>query len=248
MDQQIQNMLSPYQKLSTSEYQVLNYMIEHINTSQVIGIREVAKANFVSTSTVLRMCKKLGYSGYKEFMFYLQNKTKMQQTEKLKSNHYEASLNYFIDNYKVTLGLLNEEDISDFQKIIDASDSIFINGTGLSRMFVQYLSHKLFLLGKNVVVSQIDDSKTIFLTKIRHCQLMISISKSGETEYVLEKTNIAKSLGLQVVSFTNSLPNSLTELAEISFKVYDDVHVLDERSVISSFNSNMIQLIDIVFL
>ncbi len=77
---------------------------------------------------------------------------------------------------------------------------------------------------------------------------MISISKSGETEYVLEKTNIAKSVGVQVVSFTNSLPNSLVELSQISFKVYDDIHVLDERSVISSFNSNMIQLIDIIFL
>ncbi len=50
--------------LTEIEIEVLNYMIDNINDINKMGVRGVAKNNFTSTSTIMRLAKKLGYSGF----------------------------------------------------------------------------------------------------------------------------------------------------------------------------------------
>ena len=55
------------QSFNNLEMLVYNYVMEHRHEVQYMTIRELAEAVHVSTSTVVRFCKKAGCDGYSEF-------------------------------------------------------------------------------------------------------------------------------------------------------------------------------------
>lgn len=54
-------------ELNALELMVYNYVSKHKNQVMYMTIRELAEAAGVSTTTVLRFCKKMGCDGYSEF-------------------------------------------------------------------------------------------------------------------------------------------------------------------------------------
>ena len=55
------------QSLNDLEMLVYSYIMEHKEEVQYMTIRELSQAVHVSTSTVIRFCKKAGCDGYSEF-------------------------------------------------------------------------------------------------------------------------------------------------------------------------------------
>ena len=54
-------------ELNATELMVYTYVSKHKNQVMYMTIRELAEAAGVSTTTVLRFCKKMGCDGYSEF-------------------------------------------------------------------------------------------------------------------------------------------------------------------------------------
>jgi len=57
--------------LTDTEQAVLEYLLLHLDEALKLGVRGVAKANFTSTSTVMRLSRKLGYNGFIEMYYKL---------------------------------------------------------------------------------------------------------------------------------------------------------------------------------
>ena len=57
-------------KLNDTEQQILSYLEFHSDQILDIRIQKVAEDNYTSTSTVFRLAKKMGFSGYKELTYY----------------------------------------------------------------------------------------------------------------------------------------------------------------------------------
>ncbi|MES5431008.1 MurR/RpiR family transcriptional regulator [Enterococcus gallinarum] len=68
----VEMLIDKYQ-LNDSEAEVLRFMKKNRQSLKTIGIRDVAKATYVSTATIINMAKKIGYSGYSELVFALGN-------------------------------------------------------------------------------------------------------------------------------------------------------------------------------
>lgn len=49
--------------LTENEQAVLEYLMVHLDTALSQGVRSIARDNYTSTSTIMRLAKKLGYSG-----------------------------------------------------------------------------------------------------------------------------------------------------------------------------------------
>lgn len=50
-------------QLTDIERNVLEYLLTHLDQALKLGVRGVARENFTSTSTVMRLSRKLGYNG-----------------------------------------------------------------------------------------------------------------------------------------------------------------------------------------
>lgn len=84
--------------LNELEMQVYQYILQHKAAVPYMRIRELAAKSYVSPTTVLRFCKKMGCEGYSEFKWKMKNEAGQEKTEILPDNHEEICA--FFDELK----------------------------------------------------------------------------------------------------------------------------------------------------
>ena len=216
--------------LTEIEIKVLKYIVENINEVNKLGVRGIAKNNFTSTSTIMRLAKKLGYSGFLEMQYNLSSLKKGIDGDVLNEKGFVESL-----NLKNLLEMNSQTNIEKFIDLLFNDDNkfIFIYATGFSGIVAEYINKKLLVMGKRCIISNGTDSIGVFENNLDYISAIIVISKSGETSMVLNKVKIAKEQGIQVISFTNEKENSISKLSDISFKI-DDPNKLDDRNLMQN--------------
>ena len=55
-------------ELTSSEQEIFNYVIKNLHVVKNMSIRQLADKCFISTTTLFRFVKKLGYEGYADFI------------------------------------------------------------------------------------------------------------------------------------------------------------------------------------
>ena len=58
--------------LSEDEKKVITSITAHIERGEKrVGIQQIASENFLSPTSIVKMCKRLGFDGYSELYYYL---------------------------------------------------------------------------------------------------------------------------------------------------------------------------------
>ncbi|MBS6502056.1 MurR/RpiR family transcriptional regulator [Clostridium tertium] len=229
--------------LTEIEIKVLNYIVDNIDEVNKLGVRGIAKNNYTSTSTIMRLSKKLGYSGFLEMQYNLAS---------LKGNELGENLNErdFVDSLDMD-SLLKENSSDAINKFVDIlfnddSKFIFIYANGFSGIVAEYINKKLLVMGKRCILSNGTDSIGVFENNLDYISSIIVISKSGETPMVLNKVKTAKEHGINVIAFTNERENSISKLADVSFKI-DDANKLDDRNLMpNTFFPKVLVLVELL--
>ncbi|MDU7442194.1 MAG: MurR/RpiR family transcriptional regulator, partial [Clostridium sp.] len=138
-------------KLSQIEETILTYLIENIDICINKGIRSIAKDNFTSPSTIIRLAKKLGYSGFVELMYSLKNKLSTETLDTFFDGINDK--NIFNTNY--------DKACEDFIECIK-DGNILISGEGFSEIVSKYMYMKLLVLGKKSILSTFIDFDILF--------------------------------------------------------------------------------------
>lgn len=239
--------------LTSAEQDILLFLIKKKMERETLSIRAAANKLFVSTTTIIRLCKKLGFSGYSEFAYHLNLKvTKMldQDIELVEDIHQPLTeaVQLFKQHFAQTFEGLHEKSIEAFLKEIQAHKMVYFYGAGFSTLFSNYFSKKLELFGYYVSNTSTSDSRAIFLNNIQKYKLMIAFSRSGETTKVFEKVKIAKDKGLTTILFTGNKNSSTAQIADIVFTVIDPTIESQREFEVTSFESNMFMLIDLLLI
>ncbi|WP_238902083.1 MULTISPECIES: MurR/RpiR family transcriptional regulator [unclassified Clostridium] len=225
-------------KITVLEEQVLEYIIENIDNVMDIGVRGVAAANYTSTSTIMRLSKKLGFTGFIDMVYNITPLVDSKSTGIVEEEDTLIGTDInFLSKY------VEEEHVDRFiQLLINKSNRyIFIYARGYSNIAADYFNKKMLGVGiKSILI----DSIGSFENNVEDMEMLIVISKSGETKEVLDKVKVAKDKNKLVVSFTKEVENSISKLSDISFKIFD-MHKLDDSNVMAnSFFPNMLMFME----
>ncbi|WP_432408711.1 MurR/RpiR family transcriptional regulator [Wukongibacter sp. M2B1] len=229
--------------LTEIETKVFNYMIDNIDDVSKMGVRGVAKNNYTSTSTIMRLARKLGYSGFLEMQYNLLALTKNELDDSLNDSDFIDSLN--MDS------LLRINSRGAIDKLInilvnDDYKFIFIYANGFSGIVAEYINKKFLVMGKKCIFSNGTDSIGVFENNLENISSIIVVSKSGETPMVLNKVKTAKKHNIKVISFTNERENSISKLSDICFKI-EDANKLDDRNLMpNTFFPKVLVLIELI--
>ncbi|MCM3597056.1 MurR/RpiR family transcriptional regulator [Metabacillus idriensis] len=237
--------------INDTEYTILLDLIEHIDQLQTYSIREAAKNNFVSTSSISRLCIKLGLSGYSELKFHLKNQydyLQENQDDTHSSMKKTASvlLDTFQQNYKKTIDPLNETDLKQFIKLLTGSSHIGVCGSGISEIVANYFTQRFQIIGKNTWLVNVSAPGGIYMNQLAKSQLMVVFSRSGESSYILSKAQIAKRQGIKIAAITSSQNSTLAEMADLILPIYGSREPLDVSYNITSYNSIVVLFIDLL--
>ena len=86
--------------LTDTEQTVLEYILDHLDTVQTEGVRGVARANYTSTSTIMRLARKMNYSGFVDMCYKLRSlvetprQTMQEEEDFLNGFSTQSLLNY----------------------------------------------------------------------------------------------------------------------------------------------------------
>ncbi|PWL89406.1 MAG: hypothetical protein DBY17_01900 [Oscillospiraceae bacterium] len=204
-------------QLTEEEHRVIVSIVKHIeNGARRVGIQQIADENFVSTSFIMKLCKRLGFGGYSELFYSLS-----QHVSEGTSEVSQMALPGLVDNY-------DKAAVTQFCGLLRAhrEQKIFAVGAGFADFVADYIVQRLGVCGFMVfnrvhfydymLFRRSADGRMV--TNIEP-SFIIAISQSGETSVVLNDVQQAKERGFQVVSFTRREDSTLAEMSDIVFIV-----------------------------
>ncbi|GAL56664.1 putative transcriptional regulator [Pseudescherichia vulneris NBRC 102420] len=195
--------------LNNLEMMVYNVVIKNRDKVMYMTIRELADAAGVSTTTVLRFCRKLECEGYSEFR--VRFKLYLAQSEPQPANFGASEIISFFKSVN------NDE----FDRLLDqatdiilASERIIFVGVGTSGSLAKYGARFFSNVGK--FSNHVDDPYFPVTNDMAKNALAIVLSVSGETEEILRFASQFSLHHCKVMSITSHEHSALAKLADFN--------------------------------
>ena len=205
-------------KLSSSEKFLWTYIQENLTDIPNLSIIKLSEDANVSTATIVRTMKKMGYSGYTDFRQQLTNNTKTNfKYKNLEKVDHDIKQAIFKSKYEVdnTLQMLNVGSIEDaIQKIKNSAD-IYIFARGFSEFIASEMLTKLQLLGKSCIMSTDPNIITTMSKRIKREDLVIFVTLNGETKELVQGAENAYKNGVSTLTITTNEDSSIAKYSEM---------------------------------
>lgn len=214
---------------------LINYITANSQNMNNITISALSKANNVGYSVVYNLIKKLGFSGYREFIISIAAE---ENTYKALNQEFFGEYSILKETYRRLLDL-NDATI-DYQKLQEfifwlnqhRDSVIYITGVGQSALGAEDLAIKLHRLGLRAFCLNKDDDNLLMHTSVlRKEDILIVFSLSGKTEVIKKSVQIAKENGVTVVAITSQEKSILNDYSDwvftiISSGLYEEKEVM----------------------
>lgn len=179
-----------------TEKDIIRYIKEHPSSLLNMSIGELAQATYSSNASIIRICKKIGYHGFKDFkMDYI------RQMESLKYVNQDIDfsfpfhsdeptwqiINSLSQVYKESIDLINSElNIDELEAIVDLLDSsqrVFIYATGDSKITAMGFTNKLVKIGKFFYIATENREELFFSQSATSNDVALFITYSKQNSY-----------------------------------------------------------------
>jgi len=187
--------LSEKYELNDLEKQIVLYIQQHQKDLKAIGIRQMAKDNYTSTSTIYKLCNKFGFDGYSDMIYHLTH-----------TKDHEISLQSQLLKYK-----------QQFTEIIqDKSKRIIVFGLGFSAPVAEYIQQRLTLFGYQALC-------VVHMEMFNHLfndnTVLIVISYSGQTPRLHEIVETASAQQIPVISFIGNQDSPIYQYSTLPLMI-----------------------------
>ncbi len=198
-------------RLTAAERRVADWVLENPHRSVSAALASVARSARVSEPTVVRFCRSVGCRGFREF--------KVRLAEGLAADHHpvhrgvragddeaEIIVNVIgagVEALNRAMRGLRADRVAQAAAQIATAKRLDFFGVGSSGVVAQDACHKFFRLGIPCFAT-CDPPTMLQLTALARDQVVIAISKSGESQPVVEACRRARNLGSTVIALTQA--------------------------------------------
>lgn len=243
-------------KASDAEKEIIQYVIDEPEKVSLMNSYQLAHITFTSPATVVRLCKKIGFSGYKDFQKSLIMELavrKENDREWDKDLQREDSLEKIITKvtYKNMLSiektgkLIDEKVLSDCLDLLENCRNIAFFGLGSSLLVARDAYLKFLRLNKSCYISDEWHTQLLYAKSLTKNDIAIMISYSGITEEMLICADAVKKKGVPLITITRMVESKLTHMAD--YKLYVPSSEVLMRSGAMSSRISQLNVIDILY-
>lgn len=197
-------------QLSESEKHVLYYVDNHIDEADQLTLVKLAEATRVSTTTVVRMCQKLGLEGFSDLKYRL----KSMRTDTPVA--YTSFIHDYIPYLTKTFAQLEDRQLKRMGSILKQAPSIFIVSVGLTKTVGEYASQRLIQANKPAMHAYESHLIDLLPNLLKPNDVVIFISMSGETKTLIQSVQKLRFTGAQLFAFTNAADSTLSQLVHFN--------------------------------
>lgn len=242
--------------MSGTEQEIARYMLNHPQDIIDCSIHDLAKKTFSSASSIVRLCHRLGFAGFKEFRkavtFELAVRDQTQAEEQKELSHSD-SLEEIIEKitYKNIMSLEETKNLMDVRTLerclgmIQRARCIYLFGLGASLCAAKDAYLKFLRLNKPCVTNEDWHSQLLQARNARPDDLGIVISYSGNTVEVIECMKALKENKTPIIAITRCMDTPVSELADE--KLYTTANESIFRSGAMSSRMSQLNIIDVLY-
>lgn len=206
------------------EQKVAEFILDYPEEVVGMSIDELAADCSTSTASVVRLCKSVGYSGFKELCRVLESDLANQSGaivyEDIRPGDSLDAIarNVCMSDMKAIEGTLSLIDYAELGRAVDvlcSAPRIDFYGAGTSGLVARDASNKFLRINKFTIAHSDPHEQILSATSLRPGDAAVFFSYSGETRDTIETCGIVKDTGATAVSVTRYGKNSLSEAADI---------------------------------
>lgn len=241
-------------KASSAERMVVRFVLEHPAEASACNARQLAAASFSSPSTVIRLCKKMNFSGYREFQKALLMELAVRKENEIQGDiQKEDSLEHIITKvtYKnivsleKTRKLLDEEILEQCVTLLETCESIALFGMGSSYLVARDACMKFLRINKPCYLGEDWHLQLLHAKNLTKNDAAVIISYSGLTEEMITCAKTAKERGASIIAITRFADSRLSRLADYNLYVSASEFLI--RSGAMSSRISQLNVVDILY-
>ena len=211
-------------KLSSNEQIIFTYVVKNMQEVKNMSIRDLADKCFVSTATIFRFVKKLGFEGYSEFINSIieteAESRRIHIPSVIKNDDYRDS---YLKNIVEAVKVITDEKYEKFETIMSRNPDIYIVAEGLSREVGQYFLRLLTTIGFNVSFPKESFEKNNALKKLKRDDVILVLSYTGNNESLIHQIERIYTIATPtLISFTRADNNAIQNMSDLNFYVFAD--------------------------
>lgn len=242
--------------MSATERAVSDYLLSHQGEAMELSIHQLAERTFASPSTVIRMCQRIGFAGYKEFRQAVTCELavrRLNQEQEHKEITQSDSLDDIVDKvtYKNIMSLEDTKNLIDTETLqtcvdlVRRSRTVLLFGLGASLCAARDFYLKFLRLNKPCVINDDWHAQLLQAKNSDHEDLGIVVSYSGETVEVIECMKALRENGTPIIAITRRVSSPVAELSDL--RLYTTDNEATFRSGAMSSRISQLNIIDILF-
>lgn len=244
--------------LSPSERHIVDFIFENLQDVSNMGIVELGEKTFTSTTTVKRLCRKLGIESYTDFRLQLSaeiasyDRINILKGAQNPVGQYDTTGDIIgkvsDQNAKSiieTSTLNNPQVISEVIQLMQSAQRIDFYGVGPSNVVARDAYIKCMRLG--IPSSAIENPATMRMNVRAYPNgaLAFLISYTGETDTIIDVAKELNSMGITSVSLTSFGDNRLADLCK--YNLYVQASESWDRLGGMSSRISTLNLVDVLF-
>lgn len=243
------------QSATESEKEVLRFLINQTREAVEMDIHTMAKKCFCSPATIVRICKKNGFSGFKELKQALWNdmnfsKQLMQVNLDAPSGEKIPNIvaNVLNTNIMAIQNIYNLLDFDEFDRIVALLLSqryVYLYGIGASFLVAKDFQQKLERINKRTFLYEDIHLQLISSTNLEPGDVAIIVSYSGITKEIIEIAQNVKMCGGKIIAITKYGTNKLSSMSD--FNLFVPMLEKPLRVGASSSRVSQLSVVDIVY-
>jgi len=237
-----------FDTLTPTERKLANSMLENYPVSCLSSITAVAASADVSTPSVVRMVKKLGFAGFPDFQSTLHNELEEQISNPIaKFNRWSKNaadthiLNRFADvmvkNLDQSLKQIDPNHFDEVVKILSSDlKTLHIVGGRITSSLADYFFNHMQMIRKGVFRLGANPSRwPHYLLNMGEGDLLVVFDVRRYEENLLTFCKIAKARGIRVILFTDQWGSPVAKYAEHTFNLRIEAPSAWDSSVVTLF-------------
>lgn len=192
---------SNYNKLTSAEKTIADFFI-HNQEKMDFSSQHIADLLYTSKPTLSRFAQKIGYHGYKEFIYQYQE-TFVEKDEKITDNT-RMVLNAYQELLNKTCNLVDEAQIGRIAGYLNQAERVLVCGRGSSGLSAREMEIRFMRIGVNI--DSLTDSDLMRMSSVfqDNRSLVFGFSLSGEREEVIYLLREAYNRGAKTLLFTTN--------------------------------------------
>lgn len=226
----IQEALRKNESFSDSEKEIAEYILEQKDKILDHSVQDIAEATFTSTSSVVRLCRKIGLDGFKEFKirYTAELERRIDQMEDINPDFpFEKNDTAFDIAQKMNVLMTNTinasydmitrniKNLQNAARLINRSNRLLLAGMGDSQLKGQVFQSNMMKINKIILMCNILGEQNSLADIMTKDDCAIIVSYSGDTRLVYETVEVLKRRSVPIIAITSNSGSMIGKAADI---------------------------------